>query len=53
LPCTYSGGNCTSAGFVYYFMDHRPMGRSGWAAVSISPAGRLKRWFWSGSTWVN
>jgi Tfp pilus assembly protein FimT len=52
LPCSYSGGSCTpNVGFVYYFKDRRPMGKSGWAAVSISPAGRLKRWFWNGSAW--
>jgi Tfp pilus assembly protein FimT len=53
LPCAYSGGNCTNSGFVYYFKDRRPMGKSGWAAVSISPAGRIKRWFWDGSNWTN
>jgi type II secretory pathway pseudopilin PulG len=51
LPCTYSGGNCTNAGFVFYFKDRRPLGASGWASVSVSPAGRLKRWFWNGSAW--
>jgi Tfp pilus assembly protein FimT len=51
LPCSYSGGNCTNAGFVFYFRDRRPLGASGWAAVSVSPAGRLKRWFWNGSVW--
>ena len=53
LPCSYSGGNCTNAGFVYYFKDRRPFGKSGWAAVSVSPAGRIKRWFWNGSVWAN
>jgi len=51
LPCEYSGGICTSKGFVYYFKDTRPLGASRWAAVSISPAGRIKRWFWTGSNW--
>jgi Tfp pilus assembly protein FimT len=51
LPCEYSGGVCTSKGFVYYFKDTRPLGASRWAAVSISPAGRIKRWFWTGSNW--
>jgi prepilin-type N-terminal cleavage/methylation domain-containing protein len=51
LPCEYSSGVCTSKGFVYYFKDTRPLGASRWAAVSISPAGRIKRWFWSGSHW--
>lgn len=51
LPCTYSGGPCTNAGFIYYFKDTRPFGKNGWVAVSVSPAGRIKRWFWSGSSW--
>ena len=51
LPCLYSSGSCTNSGFVFYFFDTRPMGQSGWAAVSISPAGRLGRWFWNGSAW--
>ena len=51
LPCYYAGGTCTGSGFVYYFKDARPVGASRWAAVSISPAGRIKRWFWSGSSW--
>jgi prepilin-type N-terminal cleavage/methylation domain-containing protein len=51
LPCEYSGGVCTSKGFVYYFKDTRPLGASRWAAVSISPAGRIKRWFWTGTNW--
>lgn len=53
LPCVYSGGLCTNYGFVYYFTDTRPMGQSGWAALSISPAGRLKEWFWNGSAWTD
>jgi Tfp pilus assembly protein FimT len=51
LPCAYSGGVCSSAGFVYYFKDTRPMGHSGWIAVSISPAGRIRRWVYNGSAW--
>jgi Tfp pilus assembly protein FimT len=54
LPCAYSGGVCTTnKGFVYYFHDTRPAGQIGWGALSISPAGRLKKWFWSGSAWTN
>lgn len=51
LPCAYSGGTCANKGFIYYFRDTRRTGSSGWAAVSISPAGRVKRWYWTGSTW--
>jgi type IV pilus assembly protein PilA len=51
LPCDYSQPNCPTSGFIYYFRDRRPYGASGWAAVSISPAGRIKRWVWNGSVW--
>lgn len=53
LPCTYSGGNCVNNGFAYYFHDSRPGRAPGWAAVSISPAGRIKKWFWNGSGWTD
>jgi prepilin-type N-terminal cleavage/methylation domain-containing protein len=53
IPCAYSSGSCTNSGFVYYFKDRRPFGESGWAAVSISPAGRIKRWFWNGAAWAD
>jgi prepilin-type N-terminal cleavage/methylation domain-containing protein len=52
LPCAYSGGTCSSNGFIYYFKDNRIAGSGGWAAISISPAGRIKRWFWNGSAWI-
>lgn len=50
-PCTYSSGSCTNSGFVYYLTDSRPLGKSGWAAVTISPAGRIQKWFWNGYGW--
>ena len=53
LPCLYSGGTCpTNYGFIYYFKDTRAAGAGGWAAISLSPAGRIKRWFWNGSAWT-
>ena len=53
LPCAYSGGACDNDGFLYYFKDMSRQGSQGWAALSISPAGRIKKWFWTGSTWVD
>src|SRR5437870_824643 len=53
LPCAYSSGICTNSGFVYYFHDTRSSSKTGWAAISISPAGRLKKWYWNGSTWTD
>jgi prepilin-type N-terminal cleavage/methylation domain-containing protein len=51
MPCVYSGGVCTNKGFAFYFHDTRPGGKKGWAAITVSPAGRVQRWFWSGSAW--
>jgi Tfp pilus assembly protein FimT len=54
LPCLYSSGTCTApAGFAFYFTDRRPLGRNGWAAVTVSPAGRVKVWVWTGSAWTS
>ena len=53
LPCVYSSGACANSGFVSYFHDARPHGQMGWAALTISPAGRLKKWFWNGSSWTD
>jgi hypothetical protein len=50
LPCAGSC-NSISGGFVYYFSDSRPWGKPGWAAISITPAGRIKVWTWSGTAW--
>jgi hypothetical protein len=49
----FDDGPCTSSGFLYYFKDMSQKGSKGWAALSISPAGRIKKWFWSGSNWVD
>jgi hypothetical protein len=53
LPCTYNNGVCTNKGFIYYFHDLRPEGQQGWGALTISPAGRLKKWYWNGSIWAS
>jgi Tfp pilus assembly protein FimT len=56
LPCVYdiAGKTCaTEKGFVYYFTYQPPFGDNGWAAVSVSPAGRVKTWLWDGSSWIN
>ncbi|HEU5450862.1 MAG TPA: prepilin-type N-terminal cleavage/methylation domain-containing protein [Terriglobales bacterium] len=56
LPCKWdvSTSVCsTGVGYVFYFTDSRPLGKSGWAAVTISPAGRVKTWSWNGANWVN
>ena len=54
LPCSYSGSICAANNaFIQYYKDTRINGSGGWAAVSISPAGRIRRWFWTGSSWSN
>jgi Tfp pilus assembly protein PilE len=54
LPCSYSSGTCTTnAAFIQYYKDNRISGSGGWAAISISPSGRIKRWFWDGSSWIS
>jgi type II secretory pathway pseudopilin PulG len=51
LPCKYAAGLCTTAGFIYYLTDtSRP---NAWTAVSISPGGRVKQWFWNGTVWTD
>ena len=52
MPCAYANGYCIGSGFRYYFKDTRSVGESRWSAISISPAGRVTKWFWSGSAWT-
>ncbi len=57
LPCVVSGSLCnTSAGgapvgFLYFLEGQQAFKGTGWAAVSVSPAGRVKVWVWSGKSW--
>jgi Tfp pilus assembly protein FimT len=53
LPCVFASGTCSNNGFLYYFKDTSQAGSKGWAALSISPAGRIKKWFWNGSDWTD
>ncbi len=53
LPCAYASGTCTNQGFIYYFKVTRRNNNDAWAAVSISPAGRIKKWFWDGTSWAD
>jgi prepilin-type N-terminal cleavage/methylation domain-containing protein len=54
LPCLPdpTGACSTTSGFVYYF-SYTSGGSPRWAAIGISPAGRIKGWFWNGSSWGN
>jgi prepilin-type N-terminal cleavage/methylation domain-containing protein len=55
LPCSsVSGPPCdTSGGTVYFLYFIRLDGSSGtqWAAVSVTPAGRVRVWTWDGAGW--
>ncbi|MDP9263251.1 MAG: prepilin-type N-terminal cleavage/methylation domain-containing protein [Acidobacteriota bacterium] len=44
-----AGGN--TVGFVYYVNQTRAFGAVGWAAVSVTPAGRIRVWTYSGANW--
>ncbi len=54
LPCIIqSSGACTvtGQGYIYYLRLDRSIGATGWAAVTVSPAGRAQVWTWDGSNW--
>ena len=54
IPCMWVSGACTSdQAFVWYFVFQPPFGSSRWAALSVSPAGRIKNWYWDGAAWKN
>lgn len=38
-------------GFVLYFKNDKSFGVSGWGAVTITPAGRIRSWFYNGSSY--
>lgn len=48
---TCSALNNCAVGMVMYFTDTRSFGTPGWAAVTVSPAGRVQCWMWSGTAW--
>lgn len=52
LPCVVSGGACnTGNGYIYYFRQDRALGATGWAAITVTPAGRAQVWTWDGNNW--
>jgi Tfp pilus assembly protein FimT len=54
LPCNSSSTPCaTNVNYIFYFKNTRYSGANGWAAVSITGAGRSKVWTWNGGSWVN
>ena len=55
IPCQYSSGTCSnSQAYAYYFTYKGSMNMSTtWAAMCVSPAGRVKAWYWTGDAWTN
>jgi len=56
MPCSWDTSTLqcdTNKSFIKYFKDNRVTSNGGWAAISITPAGRIKRWFWNGSSWTD
>ena len=61
LPCVGTGGACSNVvtvagspqqvGFVIYFKNDKSFGVSGWGAITITPAGRIRSWFYNGSSY--
>ena len=59
IPCVIVGSACTTSpstgsnAFVWYFVFQPPLGSNRWGALSVSPAGRVKAWYWDGASWTN
>ncbi len=63
LPCYVAGSRCDNivssatssqmVSYILYLSDSRPVGANGWMAVTVSPAGRMRLWTYSGSGWAN
>jgi len=54
LTCDNTHTPCaTGVNYVFYLNDTRAFGKSAWAAISVTAAGRSQAWIWNGSAWVN
>jgi Tfp pilus assembly protein FimT len=58
LPCVVVSGACSNkdssgnqVGFVVYFQGTSTYGKPMWGALTITPAGRVRSWFWDGSAY--
>lgn len=56
LPCVVVGATCSNVdganklvGYVYYLKSDGMFGQTQWAAVTVTPAGRIKTWMYTGS----
>lgn len=51
LPCDLTQTACVGPrGFIKYF-SYSPGGKTTWIALTVSPAGRIKSYYWNGSKW--
>jgi hypothetical protein len=57
IPCAYDSAtnpSCSgSQAFAYYFNYLESANNPSWAALCVSPAGRMKAWYWTGNSWTN
>ncbi len=57
LPCFGNAGACsnlagtTPVGYLIYFKMDKTLGGSRWGAITITPAGRINTWFYSGTSY--
>ncbi len=57
LPCAGTASACSNwdgakqVGFLIYFKMDKTMGGTGWGAITITPAGRINTWFYSGTSY--
>ena len=54
LPCFVSSGVCTvdaTKMYITFLRQDRSLGTPGWAAINVTPAGRVQVWTWDGSRW--
>ncbi len=57
IPClnldtTSTPGTATPIGFLIYFKNNKSFGETGYGAITITPAGRIRTWFYTGSTYA-
>jgi prepilin-type N-terminal cleavage/methylation domain-containing protein len=54
LPCFGAPGACavnSARIYITYLRQDRALGLTGWAAVTVTPAGRVRVFTWDGSNW--
>ena len=49
--CNIRDAGNQTVGFAYYLSQTRPFGAVGWAAVTVTPSGRIRVWVYDGTAW--